>query len=177
MCFMLCISLCTVAVMVNELLRVSAMLVCETGGELVCGGGRSSDASDASDASDVSYASVRGPHGAFPAVCGSVSLPERQDGGCGGRRVWMMEWRGESRWEMRAAREERETEKVNESVGVIVPAPMGEVVGVWVLVLWVIVPVSSTRPVHGWLWIRSCVGWFVPDSGLLFNKCWSRAQI
>ena len=39
MCFMLCISLCTVAVMVNELLRVSAMLVCETGGELVCGGG------------------------------------------------------------------------------------------------------------------------------------------
>lgn len=29
----------------------------------------------------------------------------------------------------------------------------------------------------GWLWIRSCVGWFVPDSGLLFNKRWSRAQV
>lgn len=29
----------------------------------------------------------------------------------------------------------------------------------------------------GWLWIRSCVGWFVPDLGLVFNKRWSRARV
>lgn len=73
--FMLCISLCIVAVMVNELLRVFTTLVCETGGELVCEGG---------GATVVGCVGARSAGCVSCCVCGSVSLPERQDGGCGG---------------------------------------------------------------------------------------------
>lgn len=75
MCFVLCISLCIVAVMVNELLRVFTTLVCETGGELVCEGG---------GATVVGCVGARSAGCVSCCVCGSVSLPERQDRGCGG---------------------------------------------------------------------------------------------